>query len=171
VGHGPWLRGGSAHDQAGWAGLIAAGPAPSRKNVAAIFARYDIMLALAPAIVAGAMMLVDERTPDGSRHFACLPQAAAWAKVCGHALLLPGAELSNFVSERLASAWLEFRFRQHCFRISARDGRFRLFVRDPLCSDLVLYQVGCHFEQLLAEPNRQADLPRRHAAEDMGPGG
>ena len=115
------------------------------------------------------MMLIDERTQDGSRHFACLPQAAAWAKVCGHALLLPGAELSNFVTERLASAWIEFRFRRHCFRINARDGFFRLFVRDPLCSDLILYQVACHFEQLLAQSDRRADLPRRHVVEGPGP--
>ena len=109
------------------------------------------MLSPASAIVADAMRLIDERTPDGSRHFACLPQAATWAAVCDHVLLLPDAEMINFVGEGLAQAWLDFRFRRHRFLINARDGRFRLFVRDPQCPDLILYQVGYHFERLLGE--------------------
>ena len=97
------------------------------------------------------MKLIDERTPDGSRHFACLPQAATWTAICEHIRLLPDAELLNFVGEGVAKAWIDFRFRQHRFLINARNGFFRLFVRDPLCADLILYQVGCHFERLLGE--------------------
>ena len=40
--------------------------------------RDDIMLSRALAIVAGAMKLIDERTSDGSRHFARWSHAADW---------------------------------------------------------------------------------------------
>ena len=95
------------------------------------------------------MRLIDQRTRDGSRHFAYLPQGASWGTLYDYVLLLPGAEMINFVGEGPAKAWLDFRFRRHRFLIDARDGRFRLFVRDPQCLDLILYQVGCHFQRLL----------------------
>jgi hypothetical protein len=97
------------------------------------------------------MKLIDLRTADGSRHFARFRQAAPWAAVREHALLLPNAVLINCVGNEMAHAWLDFHFRRHRFLISAQEGYFHLFVRDPQCSDLLLFQVGCHFEQLLAE--------------------
>jgi hypothetical protein len=102
------------------------------------------------------MRLIDERTPDGSRHFACLPRTTTWRRICDHALLLPEAELINVVADGVAAAWLDFHFRGHRFLIQSHERRFRLFVRDPQCADLILYQVGCHFERLLGddEPGR-----------------
>jgi hypothetical protein len=128
-------------------------------NLAAVCARRDNRLSPASAIVADAMRLIDERTRDGSRHFAALPQAATWGAVCDHVLLLPGAEIVNFVAEGSAKAWLDFRFRQHRFLINAHEGLFRLFVCDPLCPDLILYQVGCHLERLLAPDRSREMLP------------
>ncbi len=107
------------------------------------------MLSPESAIVATAMRLIDNRTQDGSRHFASLPQGATWGKVCDHVLLLPGAEMISFFADWPARAWLDFRFRQHRFMIKTYDGQFCLFVADPRCPDLILYQVGCHFERLL----------------------
>jgi hypothetical protein len=52
-------------------------------------------------------------------------------------------------------AWVDFRFRGHRFLMNIHDGHYCLFVRNPQCSDLVLYQVGCHFEKLLL-PARKA---------------
>ena len=101
------------------------------------------------------MRLIDQRTRDGSRHFASLPQAASWGALCDHVLLLSGAEMINLVAEGPAKAWLDFRFRRHRFLIDARDGRFRLFVRDPQCLDLILYQVGYHFERLLGKRSNE----------------
>lgn len=113
------------------------------------------MLSLAPVRLTGAMMLIDARTRDGSRHFTSLPQAAAWEDIHDHAMLLAGAEMLNCVVGELARAWIDFSFRRHRFRIHARDGLYRLFVRDPQCPDLILYQVGAHFEQLLCKAKRQ----------------
>jgi hypothetical protein len=114
------------------------------------------------------MRLVDQRTRDGSRHFARFPQAATWGAICDHVMLLPGAEMVNFVAEWPARAWLDFRFRRHRFLINARDGLFHLFVRDPQCPDLILYQVGYHFERLLGQPAHDRKS-RAHLAEGAGP--
>jgi hypothetical protein len=94
------------------------------------------------------MKLIDERTPDGSRHFARFPHAVSWKNMCEHVLRLQGSEMLNFVGNGLANVWLDFHFRQHRFLIDVDDGHFRLFVRDPQCPDLILCQVGYHFEQL-----------------------
>ncbi len=95
------------------------------------------------------MKLIDERTPDGSRHFSRLHHVADWENVRDHALLLPGAEIANFVRSELAEAWLDFSFRGHRFQIRSRQQHLHLFVDDPQCSDLLLYQVGRHFERLM----------------------
>jgi hypothetical protein len=100
------------------------------------------------------MKLLDERTRDGSRHFASLSQAVTWGALCDHVLHLPDAEMINFIAEGPAQAWLDFHFRRHRFVIRARDGWFRLYVRDPQCPDLILYQVGCHFERLVEEADK-----------------
>ncbi len=75
----------------------------------------------------------------------------------------------NFVGEEFAKAWLDFRFRRHRFLIHARDGLFRLFVRDPQCPDLILYQVGCHFERLLGEAGNGDNRPSHPIVEDARP--
>lgn len=97
------------------------------------------------------MRLIDERTQDGSRHFACFPQETTWDEVCSHAALLPDAEIVNSVSGDHAPAWLDFRFREHRFLIKTRDGQLHLLVYDPQCCDLILYEVGRHFERLSAD--------------------
>jgi hypothetical protein len=107
------------------------------------------------------MRLIDERAPDGSRHFACFPQVVDWAALCAHIRLLPGVEILNCVAEGLAHAWLDFRFRGQCFLVRLCNGLCRLTVRDPLCSDLILCQVGHYIEQLSRPSGRDGlrDLP------------
>ena len=97
------------------------------------------------------MKLIDERTLDGSRQFASLPQTVAWDAVCSHLLQLPGVEIVNSHSDLLGRAWLNFQFSRHHFFLKAADGALVLFVRDPRCADLVLFQVGSHLEQLVTD--------------------
>jgi hypothetical protein len=115
------------------------------------------------------MRLIDKRMQDGSRHFASLPKEANWSVVGNHVLLLPDAELINFIGEGSARAWLDFRFRRHRFLIDVCDERFRLFVDDPQCPDLILYQVGYHFERLLGGVADDERPPRPHLVKDAGP--
>lgn len=102
-------------------------------------------------MVAGAVILIDERTPDGSRHFARWSHAASWESLYAHVRSLPSVQVVDSVDKEDASHWLNFIFRGYHFVIHNQEGRFGLLVRDPQCSDLILYQVGLHFERLLGE--------------------
>ncbi|MCE5268805.1 MAG: hypothetical protein LLG00_13070 [Planctomycetaceae bacterium] len=97
------------------------------------------------------MILIDERTADGSRRFGELSRTAAWENICQHTLLLPGAEIGHCMRHEVAGTWLHFTFNGHRFRVHDRCDHLHLYVDDPLCSDLVLYQVGRHFELLMRE--------------------
>jgi hypothetical protein len=97
------------------------------------------------------MKLIDVRTADGSRHFACLRRTATWQAVGGHLALLPGAEVLNFIVHGVAEAWLDFAYHQHRFSIRQHGEECWFSVRDPQCSDLRLYQVAAHFEALLGD--------------------
>jgi hypothetical protein len=113
------------------------------------------MLSLASAIVAGAMRLIDLRTDDGSRQFACLPQNAPWDAVRDHALRLPDAQIVSFASEEIGLPWLDFSFRGHRFLVHGRHGQLHFFVRQPHCSDLILFQVAQHFTELQSKHDRE----------------
>jgi hypothetical protein len=93
------------------------------------------------------MKLIDERTPDGSRHFASIAHTTKLDVVCDHAMLLRNAKVVNYVAEEVANPWFDFTFRGHRFLIHSCEGQFLLYVRDPQCPDLILFEVGRHFER------------------------
>ena len=97
------------------------------------------------------MKLIDERTPDGSRHFARLKTISPWETVRDRVLLLGNAEVGNYVGDELAYGWLDFSFRGHRFLIHSHENHIHLYVSDPQCSDLILFQVGQHFEKLSSD--------------------
>jgi hypothetical protein len=107
------------------------------------------MLSSPPANLAGVMRLIDTRTRDGSRQFLCLPQSVDWAALRSHVEGLPKAQVVNFVGSRLATARLDFLFYGHRFHIGCRDGQFHFCVRNPHCSDLIVYRVAQYFGELL----------------------
>jgi hypothetical protein len=105
------------------------------------------------------MKLIDVRTEDGSRQFACVPKYGTWRTLHEQVGRLPGATVHNFVAEGVAGPWMEFSFRGHRFLVQERDGDWWLCVRDPQCPDTLLYQVASH----LAETGRQqTDSNQRH---------
>ena len=98
------------------------------------------------------MELIDFRTTDGSRHFARLPNGATWDALGEHISLLFGAEIVNLVAGRREKAWMDFAYRGHRFSVSRHDGLLHFFVCDPLCPDVILFQVAAHCEKLLGGP-------------------
>jgi hypothetical protein len=94
------------------------------------------------------MKLIDERTEDGSRRFAQLPLAAAWDEVCQHLLMLPGVEPAAAWCDKRPPGTLDFRFGGHQFRVHRRQEELSLLVCDPLCSDLLLFQIAHHLGKL-----------------------
>jgi len=95
-----------------------------------------------------AMRLIDLRTTDGSRHFASLPRPADWSAMRDHVRGLSGAKTLCYFSEDRKSPRMDFSFRRHYFLIAPRGDSIELFVQDPQCPDLILYEVGRHFEQM-----------------------
>jgi len=74
-----------------------------------------------------------------------------WEIVRDHVLLLENAKLVNFVGDDVARGWLDFSFRGHRFLIHSHENHLHLYVHDPQCSDLILFQVGRHFERLFTK--------------------
>jgi hypothetical protein len=95
------------------------------------------------------MRLIDVRTSDGSRHFACLPKTCDWKKLRDHIGQLQGLEFVNLVVGRPEDPWCDFTFRGPRFLIRNGGPYYHFFVGDPQCSDLLLFQVALHCERLL----------------------
>jgi hypothetical protein len=94
------------------------------------------------------MQLIDERTVDGSRCFVRLPYFGKWQSICQHVLLLSNNELITATAINLWEGVLRFRFRNHQFRLTCYGGELCLVVSDPLCFDLLLHHVACHFSEI-----------------------
>ena len=95
------------------------------------------------------MKLIDKRTEDGSRHFVSLPNGATLGDLREHLVYLGGVEVREFVSRRVEEPWFEFTYRGNRFAIRRRGDQYHFFVRNPLCSDVELYQLASYCEQLL----------------------
>lgn len=93
--------------------------------------------------------LLNLQTNDGSRQFAVLPQCLLWHDVRDHLEKLSGAQLTEYLTDGITEAWIEFQFRDHSFTINDQFGEYWFFVRDPSCADHILLQVAEHFEALL----------------------
>lgn len=86
---------------------------------------------------------------DGSRCFLSLQPNADWYAVRDHVSRLAGAELTNFVTDGVTEAWIDFRYEDHYFSINDAPGDYWFFVKDPTCADTILRTVASHFAALL----------------------
>jgi len=84
---------------------------------------------------------------DGSRHFASVPETIGWGTLCDHIVLLPGTELSGFVSDGVTEAWIDFTYRGHKFSVNNQFGDYWFFVEDVDCPEEILEEVMGHCEQ------------------------
>ncbi|HKQ14796.1 MAG TPA: hypothetical protein VJT80_15285 [Steroidobacteraceae bacterium] len=62
---------------------------------------------------------------------------------------LPGAELTEFLTDGVTEVWIDFRYEGHSFSINDAPGDYWFFVEDPTCADTILRAVANHFAQLL----------------------
>jgi hypothetical protein len=86
---------------------------------------------------------------DGSRCFLALRPNADWYAVRDHVARLQGAELTDFVTDGITEAWIDFRYEGHDFSINDAPGDYWFFVKDPTCPDAILRTVASHFALLL----------------------
>jgi hypothetical protein len=101
------------------------------------------------------MKLIDIRTHNGSRHYLCLPKDTDWNALYELAIQLPDAKIVQFTGEESTQPQLIFSFRGHHFLIRSQSNQLQFLVRDPNCSDLIVYQVARHFCEMLTQKSKK----------------
>ena len=86
---------------------------------------------------------------DGSRHVGALPQTALWHELRDHIGGLDGAAVTDFITDNVTEAWIDFTYRACSFSVNDQMGDYWFFVDDPKCPDEVLEAVLSHCELLL----------------------
>ena len=88
---------------------------------------------------------------DGSRQFGDLPQSATWYKLRRHIARLEGATVTDFVTDHVTEAWIDFSFHGHQFSINNQWGGYWFFVKDAYTPNEILEAVLSHCRSLLGE--------------------
>ena len=91
---------------------------------------------------------------DGSRQFGELPQTALWYELRDHIEKLAGAAVTNFVTDNVTEAWIDFSYRGYRFCVNDQFGDYWFFVADPTCSDGILQSILAHCKLLLGDGGR-----------------
>ena len=86
---------------------------------------------------------------DGSRHFGELPQTVLWDQLRIHLERMEGANVTNYITDNVTEAWIDFTFRGHHFSVNDQHGSYWFFVEDPHCPDDILIAVLTHCGSLL----------------------
>lgn len=86
---------------------------------------------------------------DGSRQFSELAESCGWDDFRRHIESLPGATITNYLTDHVTEMWLDFTFLGHYFTVNNQQGNFCFFVRAPACPDDILTAVIEHCESLL----------------------
>ena len=86
---------------------------------------------------------------DGSRKFAELPQTKLWHDLRDHLQALDGAVITDFLTDGITEAWIDFTYRGHSFTINDQFGYYWFFVDDPTCPDEILALIVSYCERLL----------------------
>jgi hypothetical protein len=95
------------------------------------------------------MKLINQIASDGSRQFAELPQAQDWDQLREHLKSLAGVSITDFLTDHVTEAWIDFSYSGHSFSINNQFGEYWFFVDDPNCHDKILEQVVVHCERFL----------------------
>jgi hypothetical protein len=86
---------------------------------------------------------------DGSRQFGALPQTVLWKELRDHIEGLDGATVTDFITDYITEAWIDFSFSGHRFSVNDQFGEYWFFVENPECPDDILRAVLSHCELLL----------------------
>jgi len=97
------------------------------------------------------MELLNDTMNDGSRNFILLPVGnTPPIRLLLRVITLWGAYPTAYIPS-LSESWIEFRYKRHTFSINNQYGDFWFFVKDPSCSDELLFEVINHFKGVLSE--------------------
>jgi hypothetical protein len=81
-----------------------------------------------------------------------LPQSVPWHELRDHVQGLHSATITDFVTDDITEAWIDFNYRGYHFSINNQFGEYWFFVDDPKCPDETLKAVLSHCKCLLEEP-------------------
>jgi hypothetical protein len=95
---------------------------------------------------------------DGSRQFGELPQAATWDKLRAHIEKLSGASVTQFVTDHVTEAWIDFSFRGFQFTVNNQFGDYWFFSNDAQAPDAILETVLSHCRSLLGNESKTAHV-------------
>ena len=93
--------------------------------------------------------LLDVRMNDGSRHFGDLPFSRSRESVRDYVARLDGARLTDFLTDVVTEAWIDFELAGQRFTVNNQFGEYWFFVDDPSCPEPLLRSVLAHFAGLL----------------------
>lgn len=97
---------------------------------------------------------------DGSRHFGDLPQTIDWYDFRDYIDETPEYTLTNFITDHVTEAWIDFDYSGHHFSVNTQLGEYWFFVADPSCPDSTLKSVLFHCAlKLLLSPAKPIEHP------------
>ena len=73
-----------------------------------------------------------------SRQFGELPQSATWSKLRQHLRKLDGATVTEFITDHVTEAWMDFSFRGYQFSVNNQLGDYWFFANDAHTPDEAL---------------------------------
>ena len=86
---------------------------------------------------------------DGSRWFGELPQNVLWYDLRDHIEKLDDAAVTDFITDNVIQAWIDFACRGYRFSVNDQFGDYWFFVDNPKCPDDILKVVLSHCKLLL----------------------
>jgi hypothetical protein len=89
-------------------------------------------------------MPIKHRMSNGSLHFLSLPEKESGDSLRKHLASLPGAEITEFVTDQVREVWIYFSFRGQEFTLNNKWGEYWFCVRDPSCPESVLEEIALH---------------------------
>ena len=88
---------------------------------------------------------------DGSRQFGEVPQTVLWYELRDHLEKLDGAAITDFITDHVTQAWIDFTYRGYKFSVNDQFGDYWFFVDEPSCPDDILKSILSHSKLLLGE--------------------
>jgi len=88
---------------------------------------------------------------DGSRLFGELSQTALWYELRDHIKELDGVVITDFITDHVTQAWIDFTYRGYRFSINDQFADYWFIVDVASCPDEVLSSILAHCKVLLRD--------------------
>ena len=73
-----------------------------------------------------------------------MPETLRWDQMRDHIANLPGAEVTDFITDHVTEAWIEFSYKTYTFAVNNQFGEYWFFVSPSNCPEDILQTVAQH---------------------------